>query len=103
MKFRVEISRYYDLDEREKTILEKIFNLKFKRDEWKKTLYRRDFEAGDVYIEIKSLRELIDLAEKMVENKLVLESEVGKEDIFVISRDTKTGEWILEIYNEWRE
>ena len=99
MKFKVKISKYYYLSEKEKTALERLFGLKFRKGEGG---YHQDFKAGDVYIEINSLEDLVNLAKKVSKNKLTLER-VDEENIFVISRDPKTGEWILEIYNEWRE
>ena len=101
MKFRVRLSKDYNLEDKEKEVLTRLFGMQFikKSDSWLKC--KLDL-SKEYYVEVNSLEELLKIAEELFEKNLALDG-IREKDILIISKDKKTGEWILEVYNDWRE
>jgi len=98
MKFKIEFSNNYCFDKNAKKFFEELFNIKFIKS-FKKDMYQIDNENS--YIEIKDFNELLELGKKI--RRYYLDKIRDSEDIFVVRYNKEKDEWVLEVYNSYRE
>ena len=98
MKFKIEFSNNYYFNKSAKKFFEELFNIKFIKS-FKKDMYQIDNENS--YIEIKDFNELLELGKKI--RRYYLDKIRDSEDIFVVRYNKEKDEWVLEVYNSYRE